>query len=98
MHRLASTVALRGAPHIRRCALDRAGLHLISRRRIWELDVEDHPMGDRGRLDAATGLALRPDVRDVDAGGLAADEERVADLAVRPARREEAQDLHLARR
>ncbi len=53
-------------------------------------------MGDRGRLGPIGGAELVEDVRGVDARRLAADEQRVGDLLVRPARRDEAKDLQFA--
>ena len=54
-------------------------------------------MGDCGRL-AATGHAeLGEDVGDVEAGRLLGDEQRLADLPVRPPLGDEGEDLGLAR-
>ena len=49
------------------------------------------------RLDPARHAELAEDVRDVDAGRALADEQRLADLAVRAAARRAGQDLELAR-
>src|SRR5690242_3957128 len=54
-------------------------------------------VGDRGCLEPVRRPELAQDVRDVDAGGLDADDERRGDLAVRVATGDQVQDLRLAR-
>src|SRR6266508_2238453 len=54
-------------------------------------------MRHRGGLDPRVDAELAKDVRDVDARGLAADEQRVRDLLVAPAAGDELEDLGLAR-
>src|SRR4051812_30816230 len=51
---------------------------------------------DGGSLDPARHAELSKDVPDVDAHGLLADEQAVADLPVRPALRDEREDLELS--
>ena len=53
-------------------------------------------MSDRGGLDPGVDLELGEDVGDVDAGGLGADEQRLGDLVVAAAGRDQGQHLGLA--
>src|SRR6266545_2778731 len=57
--------------------------------------VQPEAVGGRGRLAPGVHAELGEDVAHVDAGGLAADVERLGDLAVRPAGGHQAQDLAL---
>src|SRR6185503_3615139 len=85
------------APPSRRDGVDRVGLNLPSgpgtcRDRLGEAETDRH-----GRSLHPTGHAeLGEDVADVDAHGLLADEQALADLAVRPAFGDQGQDLALA--
>ena len=53
-------------------------------------------MGDRGRFNATGDPQLGQDTRDVDAGGLGGDEQRLADLPVGPALGDQGEHLGLA--
>src|SRR5688572_23762543 len=56
------------------------------------LDADRRPLGDHGRLGAARRAELAQDRRDVDARGLDADEQPLADLTVREALRDQLED------
>src|SRR5215218_4524624 len=57
--------------------------------------VEAEAVGNRGCLTAAGDPELGEDPRDVDAGGLRGNEQRLADLPVRPALGDQCQHLGL---
>src|SRR5215213_6089649 len=56
---------------------------------------EPEPDGDGGGLDTSRNVQLVEDLADVNADGLLADEQVLADLAVRPPLREQRQNLPL---
>ncbi len=57
---------------------------------------EAQAVGDRGGLAATIDRELPENVRDMDAGGVRADEQLVRDLAVGPAEGDEPEDRALA--
>jgi hypothetical protein len=57
--------------------------------------VEAEPVSNRGRLPATGRPQLGQDPRDVDAGGLGGDEQRLADLPVGPALGDKREDFGL---
>jgi hypothetical protein len=75
-------------------SLDRAGKEQATAE-AGSLLVEAEAVGDRGRLATAGHAQLGKDVGDVHAGGLWGDEQRLADLAVRPPRCHQPKDLGL---
>src|SRR5262245_34936142 len=72
-------------------SVDQAGHRALA---VFQPEADGHG----GRLDPPAHAQLRQDVADVDAHGLLADEQAVADLAVGPAAGDEGQDLELALR
>ena len=60
----------------------------------WLVEVES--VGNRGCLTAAGDPELGEDPRDVDAGGLGGNEQRLADLPVRPALGDQGEHLNLS--
>src|SRR5438876_2750713 len=73
------------------------GAHLAHDVRRWRgIGRKAETEGDPGRLDPRVDAQLAEDVRHMDARRLRADEQGFPDLAVRPAARDESQDLGLA--
>ena len=79
-----------------RRAVSSAHLRPLGRVRAHRSGEQALAAGDRGGLGAAGGLQLAEDVGDVDRDGLGADEQLLADLAVRAALGDQRQDLALA--
>jgi hypothetical protein len=64
---------------------------------VRSLLVQAQAVSNRGRLATAGHAELGEDVGDVEAGGLLGDEQRLADLPVRPALSDQGKNLGLAR-